>query len=447
MKILRLSIIISVLLVTSFFLAGGQVIIQAQELTQYISAGGGAGPMSSGFTYQGQLKDSGAPVNGTCDFIFSLWDQSTEGTQIGGNDIQPGIQVNNGLFTTVINFIGQFDSGGTPAFKGDLRYLEINVRCPAGTGQYTTLSPRQLNWAVPYALTLAPTSTGSRIYGDAYQVLKVTNNTTLTGNPAGVTGEISNSLDGVGVYGGYHATTTGSRGMGVWGRSYALAGAGVKGTAYNGSTGVYAESNSRGINSPALYAENSDTTTSTPAGIAIYGLNHSADATIVARNTGTGDVYRAINAAGNAITFRVDNSGHVFAPAGDLAEHFAVSGATPEPGTVMVLDEEHPGQLKPSSTSYDPKVAGVVSGAGGLQPGLTLAEENGVPIAIGGRVYVNAEAQSNPIQIGDLLTSSNLPGYAMKAAERSLALGAVIGKAMSNLESGTGLVLVLINLQ
>ena len=48
---------------------------------------------------------------------------------------------------------------------------------------------------------------------------------------------------------------------------------------------------------------------------------------------------------------------------------------------------------------------------------------------------------------GDLLTSSDLPGYAMKASDRSRAAGAVIGKSMTGLESGTGLVLVLVSLQ
>ncbi len=131
-----------------------------------------------------------------------------------------------------------------------------------------------------------------------------------------------------------------------------------------------------------------------------------------------------------------------------MAEQFMVSNTvTPEPGTLMVIDAEHPGQLKPSSSAYDSKVAGIVSGAGGLQPGVTLSEQDGVAVALAGRVYVRAEALSGAIVPGDLLTSSDMPGYAMKASDRERAQGAVIGKAMTGLESGTGLVLVLVSLQ
>jgi hypothetical protein len=46
-----------------------------------------------------------------------------------------------------------------------------------------------------------------------------------------------------------------------------------------------------------------------------------------------------------------------------------------------------------------------------------------------------------------MLTTSDIPGHAMKATDRELAYGAVIGKAMTALDEGTGLVLVLVNLQ
>ena len=51
------------------------------------------------------------------------------------------------------------------------------------------------------------------------------------------------------------------------------------------------------------------------------------------------------------------------------------------------------------------------------------------------------------IQPGDMLTTSGTPGHAMKAIDRERAFGAVIGKAMTGLSEGKGLVLVLVNLQ
>jgi hypothetical protein len=73
--------------------------------------------------------------------------------------------------------------------------------------------------------------------------------------------------------------------------------------------------------------------------------------------------------------------------------------------------------------------------------------EAGSNVALSGRVYVKAETSAGPIQPGDMLTTSGLPGHAMKAADRDQSQGAILGKAMTSLESGTGLVLVLVTLQ
>jgi hypothetical protein len=102
-------------------------------------------PVGSGFSYQGQLKDAGAPVNELADFKFGLWDAAAGGTQIGSTLSLAGVDVWNGLFTVWLDF-------GTSAFAGDARWLEIEVRVPSGIGSYTLLSPRQEVGAVPYAL-------------------------------------------------------------------------------------------------------------------------------------------------------------------------------------------------------------------------------------------------------------------------------------------------------
>jgi hypothetical protein len=69
------------------------------------------------------------------------------------------------------------------------------------------------------------------------------------------------------------------------------------------------------------------------------------------------------------------------------------------------------------------------------------------PVSLSGRVYVWADAAHDPIQPGDLLTTSDIPGHAMKVTDYSRAQGAVLGKAMSALPAGKGLVLVLVSLQ
>ena len=69
------------------------------------------------------------------------------------------------------------------------------------------------------------------------------------------------------------------------------------------------------------------------------------------------------------------------------------------------------------------------------------------PVALTGRVWTWCDASLAPITPGDLLTTSSRPGHAMNASDRDRAPGATLGKAMSSLESGQGLVLVLVNLQ
>lgn len=139
---------------------------------------------------------------------------------------------------------------------------------------------------------------------------------------------------------------------------------------------------------------------------------------------------------------------------GDLSENFDVSAMSdsPEPGMVVCIDSNHPGRLKVSSKAYDPMVAGIMSGAGGIKPGLLMGQHgtmvNGKhPVALSGRVYCYADASNGAIHPGDLLTTSDVPGDAMKVTDHAKAQGAIIGKAMTGLSDGKGFVLVLVSLQ
>jgi len=135
----------------------------------------------------------------------------------------------------------------------------------------------------------------------------------------------------------------------------------------------------------------------------------------------------------------------------DLAEKFPTT-ETLEPGTVVEIDPDNPGQLRKARGAYNTRVAGVVAGANGLSKGIVLGNlegsEDHTPIAMSGRVWVHADATHEAIEPSDLLTTSDLPGHAMKASDPTRAHGTVIGKAMTRLEKGkTGMVLVLVNLQ
>jgi hypothetical protein len=89
--------------------------------------------------------------------------------------------------------------------------------------------------------------------------------------------------------------------------------------------------------------------------------------------------------------------------------------------------------------------------ANGINPGISLSQqgvlEGGQNVALSGRVYVLADASTSAIRPGDLLTTSEIPGYAMKVIDHVRAQGAVIGKAMGAMETGKGMLLVLVTLQ
>jgi hypothetical protein len=138
----------------------------------------------------------------------------------------------------------------------------------------------------------------------------------------------------------------------------------------------------------------------------------------------------------------------------DIAEPFYVKGdEAPEPGMVVAIDPDQPGELRISTSSYDQKVAGIISGAGGIRAGMTLVQEDTMasgshPVALTGRVYCYVDADVNgSVQPGDLLTTSDTPGHAMRVSDFNRSQGAILGKAMTPLKQGRGLVLVLVGLQ
>jgi hypothetical protein len=135
----------------------------------------------------------------------------------------------------------------------------------------------------------------------------------------------------------------------------------------------------------------------------------------------------------------------------DLAEPFQMSSEGIPKGAVVIIDDQNPGHLKLSSEAYDKRVAGVVSGANGIKPGISLHQEGAIDggenVALSGRVYVQADTALGAIKPGDLLTTSATPGHAMKVTDHARAQGAILGKAMGQLKQGKGMVLVLVTLQ
>jgi hypothetical protein len=145
------------------------------------------------------------------------------------------------------------------------------------------------------------------------------------------------------------------------------------------------------------------------------------------------------------------NAGDIHLLNADLAEDFDTAEPHDiEPGTVVVLNQE--GKLCPSTTAYDRRVAGIVSGAGKYRPGIVLDKRSAstsprLSVALTGKVYCKVDAEQAPVEVGDLLTTSATPGHAMKAGGATQAFGAVIGKALQPLKAGKGMIPVLVTLQ
>jgi hypothetical protein len=275
------------------------------------------------------------------------------------------------------------------------------------------------------------------------------------GGRYGVHGETSNGKWSAGV----HGLSTATDGVGIVGEANTGANAiGIYGKSSQGYAGVFDGLASFNVGGGQINV-------STPGGwpgIIMYSPNgHRRDVNIyddsIAISVGTSN---SAPAAGNGL--RIYENGHTVTKVleitggSDFSETFDIRSfgkiPTPAPGMIVSIDPKEPGKLIVSSNAYDRKVAGIISGAGGVKPGMVMGQvgteaHGSSPVALTGRVYCYVDTANGAIQPGDLLTTSDSPGHAMKVTDYPKAQGAIIGKAMTGLSEGKGLVLVLVTLQ
>jgi hypothetical protein len=135
----------------------------------------------------------------------------------------------------------------------------------------------------------------------------------------------------------------------------------------------------------------------------------------------------------------------------DIAGLFEMPDTEIPRGSLVIVHEENARDPKVARQEYDTRVAAIVSGANGVNPGISLYQEGvmdrGQDLALSGRVYALEEDAYGAPKPGDLLTSSATPGHVRQFIDHAHAQGAIVGKAMSSLKDGKGMVLVLVTLQ
>ncbi|QJY49988.1 hypothetical protein [Pseudonocardia broussonetiae] len=244
---------------------------------------------------------------------------------------------------------------------------------------------------------------------------------------------------------GFHLADTGDGGPGVLGES--VRGVGVRGVGGTGVVGV-------GRVWIGVYGESDAPVEAGSAGVWGDGKDRSDGVKGVTRAPGKAAVSAfhltpdgpGMYAEGSpAAYFRGDVvvTGDLRLEGADYAEELTVADVEVAPGMVVVLDDQ--GRVRPCLEDYDPRVAGVVAGAGGVRSALVLDRHpGGAPIAMMGKVWVMADADAGRIRPGDLLTTSTTPGHARRVDDRQQAFGALIGKALTGLTDGRGMVRMLV---
>jgi hypothetical protein len=463
---------------------------------------------STGFTYQGHLQDAGAPANGDYAMTFRLFDADVGGTQVGPDVDMPAVTVTGGLFSTQLDF-------GVDAYTDNQpRWLEITINAETlAPLQALTPAPFSLNTrgihvdstgrvgigvAAPLSMlhvggetgvdgvmfpdgTLQTTAAlgnvgsiwslnGTSAYYNAGKVgigrndppdplsfaNAVGDKISLYGDTGGTFGfgiqssllqiHSNNSLADIAF--GYGPSATFTERMRVRGNGNVGIGTSAPGAKLHVAGGMKID----GQNTLEFGAGISKEVSAGKIGYQSFGSHDSLD--IVGAGTlGTNRKINFWNEGGAYFTGSISTTILQIRGGADLAEPFDVNGEDIQPGMVVSIDTANPGRLLPCTEPFDRKVAGIISGAGGVATGLSMGHEGTIAdgkhlVALTGRVYCLVDASTAAIEPGDMLTTSSLRGHAMRASDLDGSRGAVIGKAMTNLAKGErGLVLVLVNLQ
>ena len=160
------------------------------------------GEVASKFSYQGMLREDGAPVSGNRLMSFRLYSDDTCITAVGSPITKPSVPVANGLFDVELAF-------SRDSFKGQGLWLRVWVE--------TTPVACEEILPVPYALSLAP---GATIEGTTDELLVIDNTSTLAERDTLILRNVSSTGEALEVAAVNNAVAAFAvNGYGVWGDS------------------------------------------------------------------------------------------------------------------------------------------------------------------------------------------------------------------------------------
>jgi hypothetical protein len=126
-----------------------------------------------------------------------------------------------------------------------------------------------------------------------------------------------------------------------------------------------------------------------------------------------------------------------------------------EQGDAVVIDREVGVRVRRSTQACDPAVYGIVSsyaqaamvigGFGG--PEQVVHAKDKLPVALVGRVKTKVCGEGGSIRVGDLLTTSSVPGHLMRCEDPGNHPGAIAGKALEAFAGEAGFITTLVSLQ
>ena len=481
-KRILLVVLVGVVLLAGGVGLGGAGPVQAWPLLSVGDGGDGIIP------YAGTLTGSAGQsvADGLYDFSFALY-AAESGGELFWSEVQKVVAVEGGAFELAL---GRTSAIPPAVLDGGARWLEVAVRGP-GEAEFTPLLPRQRLTAASPDAPAQPTAAGACPHdhvgeewyasipwsNGAFKVYNYANGPSIWGwnggNGNGLRGYATGT--GVGVYGESQDSA------GVMGRS--TNGRGVEGHSVNGY-GILAHSDTNnsiyvdgagknGVHVASAGDHGVYVASAGWSGVSVWSAAvagvwvHSAGQDGILVETANWDGIHVVGPVGGAYygsgkpgdeDFAVLNTGEVrskvgfAAPANDFAVTMPVEGdkAGYEPGDVLAVHASGSGAAERTSAEYSPAVVGVYSAMPAFVGGRSVTGDDpsaGVPVAILGVVACKVSAENGPIRPGDLLVTSATPGHAMRADRERTLPGTILGKALESLDSGTGLIQVLVTLQ